>query len=80
MRSRHEKPGRTKGSLSRRHENWAPQTASRFALPSRHRDHTTEHVRATARTAYLVYFKCAKCGNVWDVDVPSLRGRQRSGW
>ena len=30
----------------------------------------TEKVRRTARTAFVVYFKCTQCGHVTTVEVP----------
>lgn len=37
---------------------------------------SAEHVRVTARTTYLLYFKCKTCGNVWDAPKPPARGLQ----
>ncbi|MGH9721576.1 MAG: hypothetical protein ACRD8O_15305 [Bryobacteraceae bacterium] len=36
-----------------------------------------EMVLLTARTAYLLYFKCSKCGGVWQGEKPEPGGRQR---
>jgi hypothetical protein len=36
-----------------------------------------EEARVTIRTSFLMYFKCGKCGDVWQAKIPPQRSRQR---
>jgi transposase-like protein len=35
-----------------------------------------DHVRVTTRTASRLYYKCDKCGGVWDGEMPARWTRQ----
>jgi uncharacterized Zn finger protein len=38
---------------------------------------SSDDIRVTMRTAYLLYLRCENCGKVWQQDMPQIEGPRR---